>query len=101
MAANTHSVVCAATGGQSSSSFADIINFSSPRDAITIDNHSTTVGLYMTYATHGATATAPTNGGDDCYFIPAGAFRVFPFPQVSQVKLIGDANTSSYTVASI
>lgn len=99
MAANTHSVVFAATGTQSSSSFADIINFSAKKDSLVIDNHSSTVGLYMTYKTDGSAAAAPTSGGDDCYFIPAGAFRVFPFYGVTQVKLIGDANSSSYTAA--
>src|SRR5438105_11083632 len=99
MAANTHSVVFAATGTQASSSFADIINFSSKRDSLMIDNHSTTVGLYMTYKTDGTTATAPTSGGDDCYYIPPGAMRIFPFYGVTQVKLIGDANSSSYSAA--
>jgi hypothetical protein len=98
MAANTHNVATAATGTQSSSSFADIVNFSTPRDSLMIDNHSTTVGLYMTFSA-GGTAATPTSGGDNCLFIPAGAFRVFPIPGVTQVKLIGDANSSSYTAA--
>ena len=100
MAANTHSVARAATGTQASSSFADIINFSSPGDSIMVDNHSSSVGLYMTYSQTGTAAT-PTSGGDNCYYIPAGAFRVYPVSGVIQVKVIGDANSSSYTVATI
>ncbi len=98
MAANTHSVVRSAAGTQASSSFADIVNFSSPGDTITIDNVSTTVNLWVTFAV-GQTAATPTSGGDNCYYVPAGAFRAFNISGVSQVKLIGDANTSSYVVS--
>ncbi len=100
MAANTHSVVRSAAGTQSSSSFADIVNFSSPGDTLTIDNVSTTVNLWVTFAI-GGTAATPTSGGDNCYYVPAGSFRVYNISGVSQVKLIGDANSSSYVVSSL
>lgn len=98
MAANTHSVVRSAAGTQSSSSFADIVNFSSPGDTLTIDNVSSTVHLWFTFS-HGGTATTPTSGGDDCFYVPAGSFRAYPFSGVTQVKLIGSANSSSYVVS--
>ncbi len=98
MAANTHNVVRSAAGSQASSSFADIINFSSPGDYITIDNRSTTVNLWWTRSI-GGTAATPTSAGDDCYYVPASAFRSYPISGVSQVKLIGDANTTSYVVS--
>lgn len=100
MAANTHSVVRSAAGTQASSSFADIVNFSSRGDTLLVENRSTTVNLWIRWATDGLTATTPTSGGDDCYYVPAGAFRAFVVNGVSQVKLIGDANSSSY-VASV
>lgn len=98
MAANTHSVVRSAYGTQASASFADIVNFSSPGDSTTIDNVSTTVNLWVTFAI-GGTAATPTSQGDNCYYVPAGAFRVFNISGISQVKLIGDASTSVYVVS--
>lgn len=97
MAANVVTKTRSYTGDQAGA-FVDIVTFTASGDTLMIENRSSTVNISFTYASGDSVAATPTSGGDNCFYVPAGAFRSYALPNVKSVKLIGSTTAMSYWV---
>ena len=99
MAANTPSVARSTAQTQAGNGTVDTVTFTSTGDTLWCDNRSSSVNIWITYATNSATTPPdPSAGLDGALYVPAGAFRSWPVSGVFKAKVFGDGANMTYVI---